>query len=154
MSPQTAFYVLQGMETLSLRMERHVYNAQRIAEFLEQHPAIKEVSYPGIPSSPYYKLAQKYFPKGPGAMMAVRVKGGLQGALQVLKKVRIFDYMVNVGDAKSLIVHPASSTHFGHSPEEQAKAGVYEDTLRLSIGIEDVDDLIADLNQALEGIST
>ena len=154
MSPQTAFYVLQGLETLSLRMERHVYNAQKIAEFLEHHPAIKEVSYPGIPSSPYYKLAQKYFPKGPGAMMAVRVKGGLQGALQVLKKVQIFDYMVNVGDAKSLIVHPASSTHFGHSSEEQAKAGVYEDTLRLSIGIEDVDDLIADLNQALEGINT
>lgn len=154
MSPQTAFYVLQGIETLSLRMERHIYNAQKIAEFLEQHPAVKEVSYPGIPSSPYYNLAQKYFPKGPGAMMAIRVKGGLQGALQVLQKVQIFDYMVNVGDAKSLIVHPASSTHFGHSAEEQEKAGVYEDTLRLSIGIEDADDLIADLNQALEGIHT
>lgn len=152
MSPQTAFYVLQGMETLSLRMERHVYNAQKIAEFLERHPAVKEVSYPGLPSSPYYELAQKYFPKGPGAMMAIRVKGGLQGALQVLKKVQVFDYMVNVGDAKSLIVHPASSTHFGHLAEEQEKAGVYEDTLRLSIGIEDVEDLIADLDQALEGI--
>lgn len=152
MSPQTAFYVLQGMETLSLRMDRHVQNAQKLAEFLEQHPAIKEVSYPGLKSSPYYDLAQKYFPKGPGAMMAIRVKGGLKGALQVLKKVEVFDYMVNVGDAKSLIVHPASSTHFGHSVEEQAKAGVYEDTLRLSIGIEDIDDLIADLDQALEGI--
>lgn len=153
MSPQTAFYVLQGMETLSLRMDRHVQNAQKLAEFLEQHPAIKEVSYPGLKSSPYYDLAQKYFPKGPGAMMAIRVKGGLKGALQVLKKVEVFDYMVNVGDAKSLIVHPASSTHFGHSVEEQAKAGVYEDTLRLSIGIEDIDDLIADLDQALEGIT-
>ena len=152
MSPQTAFYVLQGMETLSLRMDRHVQNAQKLAEFLEQHPAIKEVSYPGLKSSPYFDLAQKYFPKGPGAMMAIRVKGGLKGALQVLKKVEVFDYMVNVGDAKSLIVHPASSTHFGHSVEEQAKAGVYEDTLRLSIGIEDIDDLIADLDQALEGI--
>lgn len=153
MSPQTAFYVLQGMETLSLRMDRHVQNAQKLAEFLEQHPAIKEVSYPGLKSSPYYDLARKYFPKGPGAMMAIRVKGGLKGALQVLKKVEVFDYMVNVGDAKSLIVHPASSTHFGHSVEEQAKAGVYEDTLRLSIGIEDIDDLIADLDQALEGIT-
>ena len=153
MSPQTAFYVLQGMETLSLRMDRHVQNAQKLAEFLEQHPAIKEVSYPGLKSSPYYDLAQKYFPKGPGAMMAIRVKGGLKGALQVLKKVEVFDYMVNVGDAKSLIVHPASSTHFGHSVEEQAKAGVYEDTLRLSVGIEDIDDLIADLDQALEGIT-
>lgn len=153
MSPQTAFYVLQGMETLSLRMDRHVQNAQKLAEFLEQHPAIKEVSYPGLKSSPYYDLAQKYFPKGPGAMMAIRVKGGLKGALQVLKKVEVFDYMVNVGDAKSLIVHPASSTHFGHSVEEKAKAGVYEDTLRLSIGIEDIDDLIADLDQALEGIT-
>ena len=153
MSPQTAFYVLQGMETLSLRMDRHVQNAQKLAEFLEQHPAIKEVSYPGLKSSPYYDLAQKYFPKGPGAMMAIRVKGGLKGALQVLKKVEVFDYMVNVGDAKSLIVHPASSTHFGHSVEEQVKAGVYEDTLRLSIGIEDIDDLIADLDQALEGIT-
>lgn len=153
MSPQTAFYVLQGMETLSLRMDRHVKNAQKLAEFLEQHPAIKEVSYPGLKSSPYYELAQKYFPKEPGAMMAIRVKGGLKGALQVLEKVEVFDYMVNVGDAKSLIVHPASSTHFGHSVEEQAKAGVYEDTLRLSIGIEDVEDLIADLDQALEGIT-
>lgn len=153
MSPQTAFYVLQGMETLSLRMDRHVQNAQKLAEFLEQHPAIKEVSYPGLKSSPYYDLAKKYFPKGPGAMMAIRVKGGLKGALQVLERVEVFDYMVNVGDAKSLIVHPASSTHFGHSVEEQAKAGVYEDTLRLSIGIEDIDDLIADLDQALEGIT-
>lgn len=152
MSPQTAFYVLQGIETLSLRMERHVYNAQKIAEFLDKHSSIKEVYYPGLSSSPYYELSKKYFPKGPGAMMAIRVKGGLQGARQVLKKVKVFDYMVNVGDTKSLIVHPASSTHFGHTIEEQAKAGVYEDTLRLSIGIEDVEDLIADLDQALEGI--
>lgn len=152
MSPQTAFYVLQGLETLSLRMERHVYNAQKVAEFLDKHPAIKEVSYPGLESSPYHDLAQKYFPKGPGAMMSIRVEGGIEGALQVLKKVQIFDYMVNVGDAKSLIVHPASSTHFGHTIEDQAKAGVYEDTLRISIGIEDVEDLIADLDQALEGI--
>ena len=149
MGPQTAFYILQGMETLSLRMERHVYNAQKIAEFLEQHPAVKEVAYPGLKSSPYYELSKKYFPKGPGAMLAIRVNGGQKAALKVLESVEIFDYMVNVGDAKSLIVHPASSTHFSHSLEEKASAGVYPDTLRLSIGIEDVEDLIADLNQAL-----
>lgn len=152
MSPQTAFYVLQGMETLSLRMDRHVYNAQKLAEFLEQHPAVKEVSYPGLKSSPYHKLAEKYFPKGPGAIISIRVKGGQEAALKVLEKVRIFDYMTNVGDAKSLIVHPASSTHFGHTPEENAKAGVYPDSLRLSVGIEDVEDLIRDIDQALNQI--
>lgn len=149
MGPQTAFYVLQGMETLSLRMERHVANAQRIAEFLDNHPAVLEVSYPGLASSPYHALAVRYFPKGPGAILAIRVKGGQEAALKVLENVEIFDYMVNVGDAKSLIVHPASSTHFGHTEEELEAAGVYPDTLRLSIGIEDAEDLIADLDQAL-----
>ncbi|MBQ7433803.1 MAG: O-acetylhomoserine aminocarboxypropyltransferase/cysteine synthase [Lachnospiraceae bacterium] len=150
MSPQNAFYLLQGMETLSLRMERHVYNAQKIAEFLDQHPNVEYVNYPGLPNSKYYALGKKYFPKGPGAILSINVKGGREAALKVLQKVRIFDYMVNVGDAKSLIVHPASSTHFYQSVEERAKAGVYENTLRLSIGIEDVEDLIADLAQALE----
>ncbi len=149
MSPQNAFYLLQGMETLSLRMERHVKNAQQIAEYLNAHPMISQVNYPGLVSSPYHSLADKYFPKGPGAMMSVRVSGGLQKAKQVLQKVRVFDYMVNVGDAKSLIVHPASSTHFSLSSREREKAGVYEDTLRLSVGIEDVQDLIDDLDQAL-----
>lgn len=149
MSPQTAFYVLQGMETLSLRMERHVANAQKLAEFLNQHPAVKEVLYPGVESSPYHQLALKYFPKGPGAIMSIRVNGGIDAALKVLKNVKIFDYMTNVGDAKSLIVHPASSTHFGHSDEENAKAGVYPDSLRLSVGIEDIEDLIRDMDQAL-----
>ncbi len=152
MSPTTAFYVLQGMETLSLRMDRHVTNAQKIAEFLESHPAVKQVSYPGLSSSRYNNLAKKYFPKGPGAIMSVRINGGQKAALRVLQEVEVFDYMVNVGDAKSLIVHPASSTHFGHSEEEQAKAGVFPDTLRLSIGIEDTEDLIADLAQALDKI--
>lgn len=149
MSPHTAFYVLQGMETLSLRMERHVENAMAVAQFLSCHPNVLEVSYPGLLSSPYHTLAKKYYPKGPGAMMAVRIRGGQAAALRVLEKVEIFDYMVNVGDAKSLIVHPASSTHFGHTREELEAAGVYDDTLRLSIGIEDAADLIADLEQAL-----
>ncbi len=150
MSPQTAFYVLQGMETLSLRMERHVYNAQKLAEFLDQHPAVTEVRYPGLPDSPYYELGRKYFPKGPGAIISIRIRGGKEAALRVLENVEIFDYMTNVGDAKSLIVHPASSTHFGHTPEENAAAGVFEDTLRISVGIEDIDDLIADIGQALD----
>lgn len=149
MSPQNAFNLLQGMETLSLRMERHTYNALKVAEFLESHPKIESVNYPGLKSSPYYELGKKYFPKGPGAILSTRISGGQEAALKVLEKMKIFDYMVNVGDAKSLIVHPASSTHFSQTKEERAKAGVYDNTLRLSIGIEDVEDLINDLNQAL-----
>ena len=150
MSPQNAFYLLQGLETLSLRMERHVENAQKVAEFLDSHPAVLQVNYPGLPDSPYYDLSRKYFPKGPGAMMSIRIKDGFEKAKKVLNSVKIFDYMVNVGDAKSLIVHPASSTHFSQSREQREKAGVYDDTLRLSVGIEDAEDLIADLKQALE----
>lgn len=149
LSPTSAFYLLQGMETLSLRMERHVSNSQKIAEFLEAHPKIESVAYPGLPASPFYELGKKYFPKGTGAIMSVQVAGGREAALRVLEKVRIFDYMVNVGDAKSLIVHPSSSTHFGQSKEVKEKAGIFENTLRLSVGIEDVEDLIRDLEQAL-----
>ena len=150
MTPQAAFNILQGMETLSLRMDRHVSNAQKLAEFMEGHPAVSEVLYPGLRSSRYYELGKKYFPKGPGAIMSIRVKGGRENALKVLENVEVFDYMTNVGDAKSLIVHPESSTHFGHTPEENAKAGVFPDSLRLSVGIEDPEDLIADIGQALD----
>ena len=150
LSPTSAFLILQGMETLSLRMQRHADNALRVAEFLSAHPAVLEVSYPSLPSSPYHALSEKYFPKGSGAILAVRLRGGLAAAKRVLERVRIFDYMVNVGDAKSLIVHPATSTHYGLPREEQEKAGVFDDTLRLSVGIEDADDLINDLRQALE----
>jgi O-acetylhomoserine (thiol)-lyase len=149
MSPMQAFYLLQGIETLSLRMERHTQNALQVASYLADHPAVKAVSYPGLPQSPFYHLAKRYFPRGPGAILAVRLKGGRDAALSVLEKVRIFDYMVNVGDAKSLIVHPASSTHFSQSPIMREAAGVYDDTLRLSVGIEDADDLIGDLRQAM-----
>lgn len=150
MSPQTAFYVLQGMETLSLRMRQHVKNAQAVAEFLDQHPMVDLVNYPGLENNPYHNLAKKYFPKGPGAMMSIRIHGGQKAALKVLEEVELFDYMVNVGDAKSLIVHPASSTHFGVPKELAEKAGVFDNTLRLSIGIEDTEDLIQDLKNALE----
>ncbi|MDR0383088.1 MAG: aminotransferase class I/II-fold pyridoxal phosphate-dependent enzyme, partial [Spirochaetaceae bacterium] len=128
MSPMQAFFLLQGMETLSLRMERHAQNALGVASFLAGHPAVKSVAYPGLPHSPYYGLAQRYFPRGPGAILAVRLKQGRDAALSVLKRVRIWDYMVNVGDAKSLIVHPASSTHFGQTAAMREAAGVYDDT--------------------------
>ncbi|GMO59998.1 MAG: O-acetylhomoserine aminocarboxypropyltransferase/cysteine synthase [Termitinemataceae bacterium] len=150
LAPMTAFFLLQGIETLSLRMERHVENAKTVAAFLASHPKILDVTHPSLPQNEYHTLAKKYFPKGPGAIMAIRIKGGREAALAVLKKVRIFDYMVNVGDAKSLIVHPASSTHFSQNKEEKEAAGVYDDTLRLSVGIEDPLDLINDLKQALE----
>jgi O-acetylhomoserine (thiol)-lyase len=149
MSPQTAFYILQGMETLSLRMERHVENALKVATFLEAHPNVKSVSYPGLASDPYHALAAKYFPKGAGAIVSFRVHGGIEAAKRVLARCGLFDFMVNVGDAKSLIVHPATSTHFGQPEDRKLAAGVYEDTIRLSVGIEDVEDLIADLDNAL-----
>lgn len=148
MSPMTAFLLLQGMETLSLRMERHVSNAQRVAEFLEAHPLVERVNYPGLASSRYRDLAERYFPKGPGAILSANIAGGKRSALSLLEHLRIFDYMVNVGDAKSLAVHPASSTHFSQTEEERAAAGVHENTLRFSVGIEDAEDLIGDLEQA------
>ncbi|GHU43252.1 O-acetylhomoserine aminocarboxypropyltransferase [Clostridia bacterium] len=149
LSPTTAFYLLQGIETLSLRMDRHVENARQVAEFLEGHPAVHTVFYPSLSSNPYHDLATKYFPKGAGAILSIRVKGGIEAAKQVLHKVKLFDYMVNVGDAKSMIVHPASSTHHNLEESQWEAAGVYADQLRLSVGIEDAKDLIADLEQAL-----
>jgi O-acetylhomoserine (thiol)-lyase len=149
-SPTTSFYLIQGLETLSLRMERHVSNALKIAEFLDAHESVKEVFYPGIKSSKYYDLSRKYFPHGgPSAIMSVRINGGLEAAKRVLDNVRIFDYMVNVGDAKSMIVHPATSTHYGQTEDEAVASGVYEDELRLSVGCENAEDLIADLDRAL-----
>jgi O-acetylhomoserine (thiol)-lyase len=150
LSPMSAFFILQGLETLSLRMQRHVDNALKVATFLKAHQAVLDVAYPSLPDSPYHKLAEKYFPLGSGAILAIRLKGGLAAAKRVIEKVRIFDYMVNVGDAKSLIVHPATSTHFGLPEEVKQKAGVFDDTLRISVGIENVNDLINDLSQALE----
>ena len=149
MSPTNAFNMLQGMETLSLRMDRHVANAQAVAEFLEQHPKVESVNYPGLESNKYHELALRYFPKGPGAILSANIAGGQAGALKMIEHLRVFDYMVNVGDAKSLAVHPASSTHFGLPVEEQQKAGVFENTIRFSVGIEDAEDLIRDLDQAL-----
>ncbi len=151
-SPFNSFLLLQGLETLSLRVERHVRNTEKIVQFLENHPAVTYVSYPGLKSSKYYDLGQKYFPKGTGSIFAFGVKGGIEKAKQFIDKLEIFSLLANVADAKSLVIHPATTTHSQLSEEAMIKAGVTPDQIRLSVGIEDVDDLIYDLDQALNFI--
>jgi len=148
-SPFNSFLLLQGLETLSLRVQKHVSNAQKIAEFLENHPAVSWVNYPGLKSSKYYPLAQKYMPKGCGSIFAFGIKGGVEAAKKFIGSLELFSLLANVADAKSLVIHPASTTHSQLSEEEQRQAGVTPDQIRLSIGIEDVEDLIYDLDQAL-----
>lgn len=149
LSPFNSFLFLQGLETLSLRVERHVENTGKIAAFLESHPAVAWVNYPGLPGNKYFDLAQKYLPKGAGSIFTFGVKGGLEEGKRFIESLEIFSLLANVADAKSLVIHPASTTHAQLNPEEQAAAGVTPEQIRLSIGIEDVDDLIWDLDQAL-----
>jgi len=149
-APLNSFLFLQGLETLPLRMERHSQNAQRIAEFLEGHPSVDWVSYPGLQSHPQYELATKYHTHGYGAILGFGIKGGLEAGKQLIRHVELFSHLANVGDAKSLIIHPASTTHSQLTPEEQYETGVTPDFVRLSIGLETVDDLIDDLDQALK----
>jgi O-acetylhomoserine (thiol)-lyase len=148
-SPFNAFMALQGLETLHLRMERHTANAQAVAEFLEKNPKVAWVSYPGLQSSKYYANASKYLPKGPGAIMAFGIKGGREAGRHLINNVQLFSLLANVGDAKSLIIHPGSTTHSQLTAEQQLACGISEDLIRLSIGIEDVSDIIADLEQAI-----
>jgi len=148
-APFNSFLLLQGLETLSLRMDRHVANAQKAAEFLERHPKVAWVTYPGLRSHPDYERARKYVPKGPGAIMGFGVKGGLEAGKKFIDSLQLFSHLANVGDAKSLAIHPASTTHAQLSPEEQKAAGVTPDFIRLSIGIEDIEDILWDLDQAL-----
>ncbi|HOL70977.1 MAG TPA: O-acetylhomoserine aminocarboxypropyltransferase [Bryobacteraceae bacterium] len=150
LSPFNSFLFLQGIETLSLRMERHVSNALAVAKFLEQHKLVSWVKYPALPSSPYYKLAQKYMPKGCGAVFSFGIKGGYEAGRKFIDNVKLFSHLANVGDARSLVIHPASTTHQQLKPEEQEAAGVTPDMVRLSIGLEDLDDILWDLDQALE----
>lgn len=150
LSPFNAFLFLQGLETLGVRMERHVSNARAVAEFLHSHPNVGWVNYPSLPDSPYYDLAQKYLPNGAGAIFTFGIKGGLEAGKKFIESVQIFSHLANVGDAKSLVIHPASTTHAQMTPEEQTGGGVSPDMIRLSIGLEDVEDLIWDLEQALE----
>lgn len=148
-SPFNSWLTLLGVETLSLRLERHVENAQKVAEYLENHHKIAWVNYPGLKSSPYYELAKKYFPKGAGSIFTVGLVGGAAAGKAVINETKLFSLLANVGDAKSLIIHPASTTHSQLSEEQLEEIGVKPETVRLSIGIENVDDLIADLDQAL-----
>lgn len=150
LSPFNAFLLLQGLETLSLRVERHVENARKIAKFLEDHPLVSWVSHPDLESSPYHGLAQKYFPKGSGSIFAFAIKGDLAAGVKFIESLKIFSLLANVADAKSLIIHPASTTHAQLDPEAQKAAGVTPDQFRISIGIEHADDLIEDLDQALK----
>ncbi len=148
-SPFNSFLFLQGLETLHLRMERHCKNALAVAQHLEKHERVSWVSYPGLSSHPNHDLAQKYLSRGAGAIMTFGIKGGLEAGRKFIDSLKVFSLLANVGDAKSLVIHPASTTHSQLSPEQLVGAGVSEDMVRLSIGIEDVRDLIEDLDQAL-----
>ena len=148
-SPFNSFLFLQGLETLSLRMERHNQNTLAVAKYLEKHPKVNWVTYPGLSSHPDHAAAQKYLPKGCGAILGFGIKGGLEAGKKFINNLKLFSHLANVGDAKSLAIHPASTTHSQLSPEQQATAGVTPDFVRLSVGIEDIEDILGDLEQAL-----
>ena len=149
LSPTNAFHILTGIETLPLRMDRHVANAQAVAEFLDGHPAVAWVSYAGLPSSPSHELARRYLPRGPGSVFTIGLRGGFEAGVRAVESVNLWSHLANVGDTRSLILHPASTTHRQLSDEERIAAGAGPDVVRLSVGIESVEDLIADLDQAL-----
>jgi len=148
-APQNAFYILTGMETLGLRMQRHCDNALKVAEWLSQNPKVAWVIYAGLPSDPHHALHKKYAPKGAGAVLTFGLKGGYEAGVKVVSSVKLFSHLANVGDTRSLIIHPASTTHSQLTPDQLKRAGAGPDVVRLSIGIEDVADIIADLEQAI-----
>ena len=149
-SPINAFLLLQGVETLSLRVERHVSNAVAIARFLNDHPKVKKVNHPSLPGHPDSELYARYFPSGGGSIFTIEIEGGHEAACRFIDSLRIFSLLANVADVKSLVIHPASTTHSQLTDEQKAEQGIYPGTVRLSIGTEHVDDLIADLSQALD----
>ncbi|WP_028708995.1 O-acetylhomoserine aminocarboxypropyltransferase/cysteine synthase family protein [Propionicicella superfundia] len=149
MSPFSAFLLIQGLETLSLRLERQVANAKAVAEFLAEDPRVDWVSYPGLPSSPYYDLSRRYLPRGAGSVVGFGVKGGLAAARTFIEALQVFTFLANVGDSRSLALHPATVTHSQLSEEQQIAAGVRPEQIRLSVGTESVEDLLWDLDQAL-----
>lgn len=151
-SPFNAWLLIQGLESLSLRIERHVANAQKIAAYLENNPKVEKVNYPSLPSSPYYKLAQKYFPKGTGSIFSFELKGGYDAARKFIDSADIFSDLANVGDSKSLLVHPSSTTHQQLTVEQQAAAGITPGLVRISVGLENVDDLLTSLENAFKEI--
>ncbi len=148
-APFNSWLFLQGLETLSLRMERHVQNAQAVAEFLSAHPKVSWVTYPGLKNHPDYEVAKKYLPRGAGAILGFGIHGGLQAGRKFIDRLQLFSHLANVGDARSLAIHPASTTHSQLSPEQQRSAGVTPDFVRLSVGIENIEDILWDLEQAL-----
>ena len=149
MSPQNAFLFLQGLETLALRMEKHCSNSIALAKYLEQHDLVTWVQHADLPSSPYNALAKKYLPQGQGAIFTFGIKGGLEAGRKFIDALQLFSHLANVGDAKSLVIHPATTTHQQLSEADHAAAGITPDMVRLSVGLEDLDDLIWDLDQAL-----
>ncbi len=149
-APFNSWQTLLGIETLNLRMERHTQNAQAVAEFLERHPKVSWVKYPGLKSHPDYARAKKYLPKGTGAILGFGVKGGLEAGRKFIESLQLFSHVANVGDARSLAIHPASTTHSQLTEEQQISAGVSPDFVRLSIGLEEIDDILWDLEQALQ----
>jgi O-acetylhomoserine (thiol)-lyase len=148
-SPFNSWQTIQGLETLSLRMDRHVQNAQAVAEFLEKHPKVGWVKYPGLKSHPDHERAKRYLPKGAGAILGFGIKGGTEAGRNFIERLQLFSHLANVGDAKSLAIHPATTTHSQLTPEQQTSAGVSPDFVRLSIGTEDIEDILWDLDQAL-----
>jgi O-acetylhomoserine (thiol)-lyase len=152
-SPFNSFLLVQGLETLSLRMERHIQNTLALAKWLEKHPKVASVNYPGLESSPSYKLAQKYLPKGAGGVLSFEVKGDKDAAIKVVDSLKLVSHLANVGDAKTLIIQPSATTHQQLSEEAQLAAGVYPSSLRVSVGLEHIDDIIADFEQAFNQIA-
>jgi O-acetylhomoserine (thiol)-lyase len=151
MAPMNAFLTITGIETLHIRMERHCANARAVAEHLAAHPRVAWVSYAGLESSPYRSLARKYLPKGAGSVFTFGVKGGYEAGIKLVESVQLFSHLANIGDTRSLILHPASTTHRQLTDEQRLAAGAGPDVIRLSIGLETAADLMADLDQALGG---
>lgn len=149
LSPFNSFLFLQGLETLALRMERHSENALKAASYLQDHPAVAWVNYPGLESHPSHALAKKYLRGRYGAILGFGIKGGLESGRRFIESLKLFSHLANIGDSKSLVIHPASTTHQQLTSSEQAATGVTPDFIRISIGIEDIEDIIADLDQAL-----
>ncbi|MXX98346.1 MAG: bifunctional O-acetylhomoserine aminocarboxypropyltransferase/cysteine synthase, partial [Gammaproteobacteria bacterium] len=150
MAPLNAYLTITGIETLPLRMVKHSANALEVAEWLEKHPSVVAVSYAGLPSSPYHKLAQKYCPSGSGSVFTFSLKGGYEAGVKLVEQSKLFSHLANIGDTRSLITHPASTTHRQLSEEHKISAGAGPEVVRLSIGLEDPIDIIADLEQALD----
>jgi O-acetylhomoserine (thiol)-lyase len=148
-TPFNSFLFLQGTETLHLRMERHSQNALEVAKFLQNHPQIEWVNYPGLESSPYHERVKKYMPAGAGALVTFGIRGGYEAGKTFINSMKLFSLLANIGDAKSLVIHPASTTHSQLTEEEQASTGVTSGLVRLSVGVEDIRDIIADIDQAL-----